>query len=125
MNKAIGWALIVAVPALLALGQTMSPQTEKNRRVEQELRRLNTTECDAFLHRNPKALANLWWDDLVVTNPLNKFVTKKQILGMVESGFLVITSYDRSIEYVHQSFPRLFLACMCLDAGPKAPGGLC
>ena len=27
-------------------------------------------------------------------------VTKQQILGMVESGFLVITSYDRSIEYV-------------------------
>lgn len=100
MNKAIGWALIVAVPALLALGQTMSPQTEKNRRVEQELRRLNTAECDAFLHRNPKALANLWSDDLVVTNPLNKFVTKQQIVGMVESGFLVITSYDRSIEYV-------------------------
>jgi hypothetical protein len=33
MNKAIAWALIVAVPALLALGQTMSPQTDENRRV--------------------------------------------------------------------------------------------
>jgi hypothetical protein len=37
---------------------------------------------------------------MVVTNPLNKFVTKQQILGMVNSGFLVITSYDRQIEYV-------------------------
>jgi uncharacterized protein (TIGR02246 family) len=100
MNKAIAWALLVAVPALLALGQTMSPQTDENRRVEQELRRLNTEEPDAFLHKDAKALANLWSDDLVVTNPLNKFVTKQQILGMVESGFLVITSYDRSIEYV-------------------------
>jgi uncharacterized protein (TIGR02246 family) len=87
MNKAIARALLVAVPALLALGQTMSPQTDENRRVEQELRRLNTEEPDAFLHKDAKALANLWSDDLVVTNPLNKFVTKQQILGMVESGF--------------------------------------
>jgi len=35
-----------------------------------------------------------------VTNPLNKFVNKQQVLGMVESGFLVITSYDRQIEYL-------------------------
>jgi uncharacterized protein DUF4440 len=30
----------------------------------------------------------------------NKFVNKQQVLGMVESGFLVITSYDRQVEYV-------------------------
>jgi hypothetical protein len=46
-------------------------------------------------------MARLWSDDMVVTNPLNKFVTKKQVLGMMESGFLVITSYDLQIEYVH------------------------
>ncbi len=37
---------------------------------------------------------------MVVTNPLNKFVRKSDVLGMIESGFLVITSYDRNIEYV-------------------------
>jgi hypothetical protein len=42
----------------------------------------------------------LWSDDFVVTNPLNKFVSKQQVLSMVESGFLVITSVDRQIEYV-------------------------
>jgi hypothetical protein len=45
-------------------------------------------------------MARLWSDDFVVTNPLNKFVNKQQVLGMVESGVLVITSYDRHIEYV-------------------------
>ena len=45
-------------------------------------------------------MANLWSNDLVVTNPFNKFVTKQQILGMVESGSLSIPSYDRQIEYV-------------------------
>jgi uncharacterized protein (TIGR02246 family) len=100
MKNAIASALLMAVPALLAQGQPMPPQTDENRRVEQGVRRLNTEEADAFLHQDAKALANLWSDDLVVTNPLNKFVNKQQVLGMVESGFLVITSYDRSIEYV-------------------------
>lgn len=45
-------------------------------------------------------MARVWSDDMVVTNPLNKFVTKQQVLGTVKSGFLVITAYDRRIEYV-------------------------
>lgn len=45
-------------------------------------------------------MAGVWSDDMVVTNPLNKFVTKQQVLGMVKSGFLVITAYERRIEYV-------------------------
>jgi hypothetical protein len=45
-------------------------------------------------------MARLWSDEFVVTNPLNKFVNKSQVLGMVQSGFLVITSYDRHIDYV-------------------------
>ena len=100
MKRAIAAALLIAVAAFLSQGQTMSSQTDKNRRLEQEVRRANTEEADAFLHKDGKALANLWADDFVVTNPLNKFVNKRQVLEMVESGFLVITSYDRSIEYV-------------------------
>jgi hypothetical protein len=57
-------------------------------------------ENQAFLHKDPKTLARLWSDDFVVTNPLNKFVSKQQVLGMVESGFLVITSLERQIEYL-------------------------
>src|ERR1700758_5503638 len=88
-------SLLIAAPALLAQGQTIPPQTDENRRVEQEVRQLNAEEAEAFLHKDAKTLASLWSDDLVVTNPLNKFVSKQQVLGMVESGFLVITSYDR------------------------------
>ncbi len=73
---------------------------EESFTAENEVRRLNDEEVKAFLHRDPQAMARLWSDDMVVTNPLNKFVTKKQVLGMVDSGFLVITSYDRRIEYV-------------------------
>ena len=67
---------------------------------ETAIRRLNTDEVEAFLHKDSKTMARLWSDDFVVTNPLNKFATKQQVLGMVDSGFLVITSYDRRIEYV-------------------------
>jgi ketosteroid isomerase-like protein len=67
---------------------------------EAEIRQLNTEEVAAFLHKNPQALARLWSDDFIVTNPLNKFVNKRQVLGMVESGALQFGSYDRQIEYV-------------------------
>jgi hypothetical protein len=68
--------------------------------IEQDVRKLNAEEVAAFLSNDPKSMARVWSDDFVVTNPLNKFVTKQQVLGMVQSGFLVITSYDRQIEYV-------------------------
>src|SRR5690242_2019226 len=69
-------------------------------RSEKEVRQLNAEEVQAFLQRDADAMARVWSDDMVVTNPLNKFVTKQQVLGMVKSGFLVITAYDRQIEYV-------------------------
>lgn len=67
---------------------------------EQAVRQLNTEEVQAFIHNDAKTMARLWADDLVVTNPLNRFVTKQQVLGMVESGVLVISTFDRQIEYI-------------------------
>jgi len=69
-------------------------------RVDTGHRSSNSEEVNAFLHGDSQATARLWSDDFVVTNPLNKFVTKKQVLGMVDSGFLVVTSHDRQIEYL-------------------------
>ncbi len=94
-------AVLTGASTILAFGQILPSATEADREAEQEIRRLNGDEVQAFLQKDPKAMARLWSDDMVVTNPLNKFVTKKQVLGMVESGFLVITSYDRQIEYLH------------------------
>ncbi|MGA9801683.1 MAG: nuclear transport factor 2 family protein [Terriglobales bacterium] len=91
-------ALLTGVPVLLA--QTTGSATSNDKKAEEEVRRLNDEEIEAFLQKDPKAMARLWSDDLVVTNPLNKFVNKQAVLGMVESGFLVITSYTRQIEYI-------------------------
>src|SRR5258706_8706273 len=93
------FALVTAI-ALSVPAQVLAPTTEKDKPAEDEVRRLNTEEVEAFLHSDPKAMERLWSDDFVVTNPLNKFVNRQQVLGMVQSGFLVITSLDRQIEYV-------------------------
>jgi uncharacterized protein (TIGR02246 family) len=100
LTHAVLLASLAGVAALFASAQASTDATEEDKRAEEEVRRLNVEENQAFLHKDPKTLARLWSDDLVVTNPLNKFVSKQQVLGMVESGFLVITSFDRQIEYV-------------------------
>ena len=86
--------------AVIASSQEGQISTKMNNIAEEEVRKLNNEEVEAFIHKDPKAMARLWSDDLVVTNPLNKFVNKQQVLGMMESGFLIITSYDRKIEYL-------------------------
>lgn len=95
------FASLSSAVALFASPQAISSTEESGARAEEEdVRRLNSEEVQAFLNKDPKTLARLWSDDLVVTNPLNKLVNKQQVLGMVESGFLVITSYDRQLEYL-------------------------
>jgi ketosteroid isomerase-like protein len=80
--------------------QESQAQAQKTETAEDAVRRVNAEEIQAFRDKDAKAMARLWSDDFVVTNPLNKFVNKGQVLGMVQSGFLVTTSYDRQIEYL-------------------------
>ncbi len=110
MYKTILLSLLTFAVAVIAQGQTPPAQSEQDRSADQEVRRLSAAELEAFLHKDPKSLASLWSDDFVVTNPLNKFVNKKQVLGMVESGFLVITSYDRQVEYARVYGDTVILA---------------
>jgi hypothetical protein len=99
--------LLVCVVMIISLGNVgtiivcaQSNDGTNKDGAEQDVRKLNAEEVAAFLNNDPKVMARVWSDDFVVTNPLNKFVNKQQVLGMVQSGFLVITSYDRQIEYV-------------------------
>lgn len=92
---------------LLAIGVGTAPAhaqaargTAAEARVEADVRRLSDEEVQAFLRRDPETMERLWSDDFVVTNPLNQFVTKRQVLDMVKSGVLIITSFDRQIDYV-------------------------
>jgi ketosteroid isomerase-like protein len=74
-------------------------QSAPDQRAEQAVRKASDEEVQAFLKKDPDTMARLWSDDMVVTNPLNKFVTKQDVLKLVRSGFLIITAYDRQIQY--------------------------
>ena len=96
--KILAASIVLAMLSLTSRGVSVANTSSDS--VEEGIRRLNAEEVDAFLKNDRAAMARLWSDDFVVTNPLNKFVTKQQVLGMVDSGFLVITSFDRQIEYL-------------------------
>ncbi len=100
--------LMLSMVSLVVVAQCFP--TSADSQSEQQVRQASDEEVQAFLHSDAKIMARLWSDDFVVTNPLNKFVTKQQILGMVQSGFLVITSYERRIEYAHVYGDTVILA---------------
>lgn len=105
MRTLIGHIVLLTAMAVVAPptvgGQIVESSGSDDKRIENEVRRVNAEEVQAFIHNDSKTMAHLWSDDFVVTNPLNRFVTKQQVLGMVDSGFLAIPSYDRQIEYMH------------------------
>ncbi len=102
MKAPLACILLLAAAATIPLlpAQEAPAPTPQTAAAEDAVRQANAEEIQAFLDNDPKAMARLWSDEFVVTNPLNKFVNKSQVLGMVQSGFLVITSYDRHIDYV-------------------------
>ena len=91
--------MMLTVVSLFSAIQT--PATPADKQAEQEVRQSSDDEVQAFLRDDLAAVAHLWSDSFVVTNPLNKLATKQEVLGMVKSGFLVIAQYDRRIEYAH------------------------
>ena len=90
--------LLAASSILLSVAATPVARTDGT--PEAVIRRLNDDEVQAFLRRDRATLARLWSPEMVVTNPLNRLVTRDDVLGMIDSGFLVITSYNRRLEYL-------------------------
>lgn len=93
MKQALPLAIILALCATGA-------QAEKSPDDQEEISAANAAEVRDFLATDGKALAALWADSFVVTNPLNQFVTKSQVLSMVDSHTLQFKDYERAVEYV-------------------------
>lgn len=93
-------ALLLSTLTFVSRAEPAPTPTQEQQRAEDDLRQLNAEEVRGFLEKDPKKEEAIWSDDFVVTNPLNKFVTKKQVLEMMASGFLVLTSCDRQIDYL-------------------------
>ena len=87
----------------IALSQHAGGQASQTaaQRIERDVRRASDDEVRALLANDVTALTQLWSDEFVVTNPLNQFVGKQQVLALITSDTLAFTSYDRQIEYVH------------------------
>ncbi len=91
----IASALSCGVTCAASLAAAAAPAT-----TEAELRAVNSREVAYFMAADAKGLGVLWADSFVVNNPLNQLATKPQVLGMISSGMLRFTAYDRKIEYV-------------------------
>jgi ketosteroid isomerase-like protein len=100
MHRILAALITSALLSTTALGRQPTPGSKNDQAVEKQIRQLNTDEHDAFMRNDADALAKIWSEDMVVTNPFNQFVTKQQVLALVKNGTLAFKSYDRNIEYV-------------------------
>ena len=102
MKAKLACILLLAAAGSISFlaAQEVPAPTQQNAAAEKAVRQVNAEEIQAFRDNDPKTMARLWAEEFVVTNPLNKFVNKSQVLGMVQSGFLVTTAYERRIDYV-------------------------
>jgi hypothetical protein len=99
VSLALGYSAMAPAFPNLGLGSVASAAEVVS--ADSALRALNAEEVRAFMTGDASGLERLWSDSFVVTNPLNQFVTKTQVLQMVDSGTLRFASYDRQVEYVH------------------------
>ena len=93
---------IILASLLAGLGAISPAVAAEQGADEAALRVQNASEVADFMASDAKGLDSLWADTFVVTNPLNHFGTKAEVLGMVNSGVLRFTSYDRKIEYIRR-----------------------
>jgi uncharacterized protein (TIGR02246 family) len=105
--KLMTWTVLAVAVPLLAPQPSQAQRTARptpadtaQRSAAEEIRRLNTQEVNALMHHDLRVLTNIWSDDMVVTNPVNRFVHRGQVVALVKSEFIAFTSYDRRVEYV-------------------------
>lgn len=81
-----------AAPASLSTGD----EWERKIRAAEEHHRM------AFLARDVAALEAMFADDLIVNSPQNRVIGKSELLGMVRSGALGISTFEQDIESIRR-----------------------
>ena len=84
--KAILVIFAVIFAAYCAVGQTMNTQANRNRGVEQELRKLESHWQEALTQRDVAMLDRLMADDYVLTTVSGEVVNKARVLAEVKSA---------------------------------------
>jgi hypothetical protein len=101
MNKVVVvalWGIGLAVPGCASL----APESRTNDNWEQEVRVAEERHRNAFLVNDVAAIDAMLADDFVVNSPQNRIIEKGELLGMVESGVLAISSFEQDIQSIRR-----------------------
>ena len=100
MKKVILLIALVNLMALVAFGQAADRRTNRDKRIEEEIKRLTADEVEILLRGDVTALERLYPEDFVVTNPFNQFINKRKVLERIRTDIIKYKSYDKQIEYL-------------------------
>lgn len=100
MTRTMAVSTLMLAPIVMSSHTSAALDSPGEQRVEEAVRRVDGQEVRALLANDTRTLSRIWSNTFVVTNPLNQFVNKQQVLGLITSGVLAFRSYNRQIEYV-------------------------
>ena len=89
-----------AAPAQTPAAAAARPASPSASEIEKEIVALEQQEAQAFLRSDTSALERLWAEDLLVTTSRNKIHTGAEVLALVKSGAMKLTTLERRIERV-------------------------
>jgi ketosteroid isomerase-like protein len=96
MNKKILAAMCTFALTLAACGDKGTEPNNGN--WEYEVRDYEKRHLDAFLATDVAAIDAMLADDFIVNSPQNRIIGKQELLGMVESGVLAISTFEQDIQ---------------------------
>ena len=94
--------LSLAVALLLLAGCASAQRRNVADTWEQEIRAAEARHRLAFLSADTAALREMFSDQFIVNSPLNMVVGKGQLLDMVRSGRLAISTFDQQIDQIRR-----------------------
>lgn len=83
------------------LGQDSNRSSDKDKKVIEEIKRLMDYELQLVLRQDTAGLRKFHPDDMVVTNPFNQFIDKKQVMERMKANIIKYTSYEKKIDFIH------------------------
>lgn len=86
-----------------------------------QIRELQEQSCRAFLERNIEQLERLLSDDFIVNSPINRLLTKDDMLGLLGKGIIGHFVYDEEIERMMRRGEMVVV--MGTDTITNAPAG--
>jgi len=91
----------VAVSLLLLSTSTAFAQPHAQDSLEALIRRLDSAEAQALLHRDSTALRKLWAADFTVNNPRNGITQGSDgVVALIRNGTIDYATFEREIETI-------------------------